>query len=184
MLTMNKKPFEKSGIFRSGFTLLEMAIGIIAAAVLTMSVGVLLADGQKYYNRLYTRVNGPSATDTYVVRQAFDAICRKASWRKCIISPDNSELTLYYYRTGSTSLIPDQYAHFYISDGQLFVEHRDLKSGTWIPDTSIDTTQVLLASQVNEVKFSTQGTAVSILLFFEQQTGALPVSCTAVRHNE
>ena len=184
MLTMNKKPFEKSVVFRPGFTLLEMAIGIIAAAILTMSVGILLADGQKYYNRLYTRVNGTGATDTYVVRQAFDAICRKSSWRKCIISPDGSELTLYYYRTGSTSIIPDQYAWFYISDGQLFVEHGDLKSGTWIPDTSIAATQVFLASRVNKVKFSMQGTAVSVLLFFEQQTEALPVGCTAVRHNE
>ena len=68
-----------------GFTLIEMMVVIALAGVMTLGVGIFLANGQRNWNRLFGRVYGETAIDGFAAHKAFDSVCRKASTRKYVI---------------------------------------------------------------------------------------------------
>lgn len=177
----NTVSFERRRI--GGFTLIELLVAAASGVILVFCVGTLLAGGQKQWTQMNTRVNGEATVGGYVAARVFDSVCRKATWKTCVLS-GNNDLTLYYYPSGSTASIPEKYAQFYINNNQLLVKYGSLKSGEWTPDTSVQTTSVVLASSVQSVQFSVQGKAVSMVLSFNAAAGLPPVSCTAVRNND
>lgn len=167
-----------------GFTLIEMLVAIVASSILILCVGTLLASSQQQFNRINNRVNGSIATDGLAAQRTFDAICRKSSWRKCELDISGSDLTLYYYRTGSSSSIPEKYARFHLIGEQLVVDNGDLKSGQWIPDTSSTPARMVLADQVENVQFTVQDQSISMVLTFDSAAKVQPITCASVRNNQ
>jgi len=170
-------------IRNNGFTLIETLVVIALAGILTVGVGVLLADGQKSWNRSFDRVYGDSAVNGFTAQAAFEAVCRKASTRKYVLGDGGASLELYYRDDDSTASTPENYARFYLSNNELFVEYGLMQTGTWRPDSSGTTSTVKLAGDVETLKFTAQGTSVQMYLDY---TGPdiTPVVCSCVRHND
>jgi hypothetical protein len=168
---------------RQGFTLVEVVVSSAACAIVTFSIGAILVGSQKQWSQLNTRVNGNITTGAYAATGAFDAVCRKSTWKTCELTPSQDDLTLYYYHSESTSVHPEKYARFYLDQDQLRVQYGDLKSGEWTADPSITPNEVLLADNIQSLQFSIQGKAVSMCIQFNPNTNAPPVNYTAVRNN-
>lgn len=163
--------------------MMEILVVISMAGILTLGAGVLLANGQKSWNRSISRVYGDSAVDGFVVQKAFDTVCRKASTRKYVLSEDADSLELYYWDGSSSATTPENYARFYKADDEVFVVHGKTLDGTWQPDESTSTTGIKLASDVESLKFTIQGTSVQMFLSYTDED-LMPVVCSSVRHND
>jgi prepilin-type N-terminal cleavage/methylation domain-containing protein len=167
----------------NGFTLIEVMIVIAIAGIITLGVGVLLANGQKSWGSLSERVYGDSAIDSFAVQKAFDAVCRKSSLRKYVLNGAANSLELYYWDTSSTASTPENYARFYLNDEDMFVEYGTTQTGTWQPDTGASVTTIKLARDVESLKFTVQGTSVQMFLNYIDEK-MMPVVCSSVRHND
>ena len=175
---------QKSQIIRiRGFTLTELVAVIAMVGIMTLGVGVLLANSQKSLGNLFGRVYSDSAIDSFAAQKAFDTVCRKASLRKYILSEPGDSLELYYWDGSSTAPTPENYARFYQSDDEVFVEYGQNQSGTWQPDTEIDPVTIQLARAVDSVKFTFEGTSVQMYLNYTD-ADMTPMVCSSVRHNE
>ena len=166
-----------------GFTLIEVVVVIAMVGVVTLAVGVLLANSQKSWGNLFERVYGDSAIDSFAAQKAFDTVCRKASLRKHILSESGDSLELYYWDNSSMASIPENYARFYQSDDDLFVEYGKTQTDAWQPDTETDPTTIQVARDVDSAKFTLEGTSVQMYLNYTD-TAMMPVVCSSVRHNE
>ena len=158
-------------LFAGGFTLIELTVAMAAGAILTLCVGILIADNQKNFNQIYRRVNGDATTDGFAARKAFDSICRKASLRNYFLSEDLQTLEVYYFSPASTGTFPDKYACFYPSGSDLILEHGTLKPDTWEKDDSIPST-FALARNLDRVQFQVNGTAMQMFLYFDSSANA------------
>ncbi|MHC4290874.1 MAG: type II secretion system protein [Planctomycetota bacterium] len=167
----------------NAFTMIEVVVVIAMVGIITLGAGVLLANGQKSWGQLFGRVYGDSAIDSFAAQQAFDAVCRKASLRKHDLNEGGDSLELYYWDTSSTSSTPENYARFYQSGDDMFVEYGTTETGTWQPDDGASVTTIKLASDVDSLKFTVQGTSVQMFLSY---IGAdmMPMVCSSVRHND
>lgn len=177
---MKRKPLQAQA---KGFTLIEVLVVIAMVGIMTLGAGVLLANGQKSWGHLYGRVYGDSATDSFATQKAFDTICRKASLRKYVLSGSADSLELYYWDGSSTASTPENYARFYLNNEDVFVEYGTTQTGTWQPDTGAPVTTVKLASDVESLTFTVEGTSVQMFLSYIDET-MMPVVCSSVRHND
>ena len=166
---------------RKGFNLIELIIVIAAGAILTVTIGIFLADGQRNWNSLYQRVYDHSVVDSFAVHNVFDSICRKASLRKYIINNEGDSLEVYYWDSGSSASTPENYARLYLDGNVLYVEHGKLQSGTWSPDISNAGSPIQIADGIESVKFDAQGTSMQLFLTYQDNT--MPLVCSTVRHN-
>lgn len=166
----------------NAFTLTELVVVIAIAGIITLGIGVLLANSQKSWGQLFNRVYGDSASDSFVIQRAFDTVCRKASTRKYDLSDSGDRIQLYYWDSGSTAATPENYARFYQSENDVLVEYGQLQTGTWQPDTGQSTTTVTLASNIDSLKFTVEGTSIQMFLTY-LDNDLLPVVCSSVRHN-
>ena len=166
-----------------GFTLAETVVAIAAVSILTLGMGILLAHSQQNWGRLYGRVYSASATDSFAIQQTFDTVCRKASLSRYAMSESGDSLELYYWDKDSTASTPENYARFYQNANAAVVEYGVLQDGTWQPDITESTTTVTLASQVQSLKFTVEGTSAQMILTYVD-TDVLPVVCSSVRHND
>ena len=161
----------------------ELVAVMAMVGIITLGVGVLLANSQKSWGTLFGRVYGDSAIDGFVAQKAFDTVCRKASMRKHVLSESGDSLELYYWDDASTASTPENYARFYQSSDEVFVEYGQNQSGTWQPGTEIDPTTIQIARDVDSLKFTFEGTSVQMYLNYTE-ANMTPVVCSTVRHNE
>jgi prepilin-type N-terminal cleavage/methylation domain-containing protein len=166
-----------------GFTLIELVVVIAMVGVLTVGVGVLLANGQRNWGTLTARVYGEPAVGNFAAHKAFDAVCRKASLRKHVLSEPGDSLELYYWNDASTASTPENYARFYQDGDDVFVEYGITQSGTWQPDTNTDPTIIQIAHDVDSLKFTLEGTSIQMYLNYSGEN-MMPMICSSVRHNE
>ena len=161
----------------------ELVTVMAMVGIITLGVGVLLANSQKSWGTLFERVYGGSAIDSFAAHKAFDTVCRKASLRKHVLNESGDSLELYYWDDSSTASTPENYARFYQSNDEVFVEYGQNKSGTWQPDTEADPTTIQIARDVDSLKFTFEGTSVQMYLNYTE-TNIMPMVCSSVRHNE
>ena len=166
-----------------GFTMTELVTVMAIVGIITLGVGVLLANSQKNWGTLFERVYGDSAIDSFAAHKAFDTVCRKASLRKHVLNESGDSLELYYWDDSSTASTPENYARFYQSDDEVFVEYGQNKSGTWQPDTEADPATIQIARDVASLKFTFEGTSVQMYLNYTE-SNMMPMVCSSVRHNE
>jgi Tfp pilus assembly major pilin PilA len=163
---------------RRGFTLIELMITVATVTIVILGVGVALVDSQRGYNRMYDKVHGQVASDSYVVKAAFDKAVRKSSKKRHVLGT-NSIMVFYYKNLASTDL--DSYTTFRMSGATLFADYGDLDAeGNPLAPTSTLT----LARNVEGAEFSVAGACVRMILKINDGKYLRTITCTAVRHNE
>ncbi|MBE0535342.1 MAG: prepilin-type N-terminal cleavage/methylation domain-containing protein [Phycisphaerae bacterium] len=105
-----------------GFTLVELMASILISSVLMVAIGGVVANSHRQWNRMYRRVYGDPVVDAEIARRAFEATARRATHRQCLVDPTGQSITLFYYSDRVVAVV-DRYAWFYVSGGQLCVEH-------------------------------------------------------------
>jgi prepilin-type N-terminal cleavage/methylation domain-containing protein len=167
--------------YRRAFTLIELIITMALSTIIILGMGVILVDNQKGWSMMYDRTYSDVVTDAYIARDVFVKVARKSSIKTSAIGNDREYIQLYYYQNPAVS-IPDRYAKFYVSSGNLLVDHGDLEPGTWNTLSVLST--MTLARNVDSVKFDVTGTSVQMVLSLNNNKEAMTIACSAVRHND
>ena len=164
---------------RRGFSLTELGAVMAMAPVVMLSMGLVLADTQRGWNQMYTRLNNGVAIDAHVARRAFDATVRKSSMSYEQFDAD--EVEVHYYNDPVSSTYLDRYAKFHKDGAELLVEHGQLDSN----GNPIGTPQTItLADNVEAVDFSQYGASVQMVLRLDDGSESLTVMTSAMRQSE
>jgi prepilin-type N-terminal cleavage/methylation domain-containing protein len=166
---------------RRGFTLVELMVTMISAAVLMLAITNVLADNQKSFNQTYERVHGAVVQDAYVARRIFEQLARKSSVRKCLVGTSNEYAEVYYYSSNTAPNL-DRYAKFYLSGTNLMVERGQINPATFAHEGTA-TTQTI-AKNVTSAYFSQTRPCLHMHILINDGKQSLPVTVTAMRHNE
>lgn len=164
---------------RPGFSLIELAVAMIMAFIVILTVGTVLVGSQRGWSRMYNRVYGDVVTDGYVARKTFDVVVRKSSTKRELLG--DGEVELYYYSDVASPTRLDRYARFYKADEELLVDYGELDADGDPLGASFTQT---LAHNVKVADFSVAGVCVKMLLRLDNGSEALTVMSSAVRYNE
>ena len=160
---------------RGGFTLVELTIAAVLAALVISGVGFLMVDGQKGWLQIYNRVSDGVTTDGYVASKTFDKLVRKASRSYSAVNATDDWVELGYYQSLASGL-PDRYALMYESSGDLKVEYG-------IRDPKQPLTTTTLCSNVVNCEFQTVSGSVQMILSLDDGSASAVVMSSAVMHN-
>ena len=155
---------------------------MVSSAVLLLAVVNVLADNQRSFNQTYERVHGDVVVDAYTVRHVFEQLARKASVRKCVVGTGNVSVELYYHST-TTAANLDRYAYFYRDGSDLKVERGEIDPATFAHVSGTSGTQTI-ARNVTSVYFSQTRPCLHMHVVLNDGKQDLPVTVTAMRHNE
>ncbi|MHC4477501.1 MAG: hypothetical protein ACYTEL_17780 [Planctomycetota bacterium] len=161
---------------RGGFTITELVISIVACVIVTLVVGVVLADGQRGWNKMFNRTYSEIVTDSYVARRTFDLVVRNASRERFELDAAGNWLEVYTY-SSDTAPDPDHYARFYVSGDQLMLERGQIDPRSTL---SVDP----ICSNVSNCTFCRIGRSAQMVLTLDDGTQSATVTCSAVLHNE
>ena len=161
---------------RRGFTLIELVITVVVSTIVIIGIGVVLADSQRGWNKMYNRVYSDVVTDGYVARKMFDAVIRKASREKLLVDDAGNWIEVYYYADGSSTII-DRYARFYETEGQLNIEYGKLD-----PRETLTTQTV--CENVSDCVFKGTGCSAQMMLTLDNGLQTATVTSSAVMHNQ
>lgn len=162
---------------RRGFTLIELMVTIWMVAIVLLGVAVALVDSQRGWHKMYNRVYGDVATDSYVAKKVFDSVVRKSSIKRYVLGLDN--LTVFYYED-LTSTKLDRYANFRRDATKLLVDYGELDAEE---DPLSPSSTMALARNVRAVDFAVDGVSVRMVLRLDDGGEAVTVTSSAVRHN-
>ena len=167
---------------RRGFTLTELAVVVLIAPFVMLSMGIVLVDSQRGWNQMFNRVNNNGVVnDGYVARKAFDAVVRKSS----IIRENlgDGEIELYYYNDPANSTRLDRYARFYVDDTELLLDYGQLDLNG---NPSEITQTITLANNVEAVNFYVNSAYLHVQMVLRLNNGSesLIVMTSAMRHHE
>jgi len=163
---------------RHGFTLIELVVAMVAAVIVILGIGIILADSQRGWHRMYNRVYSDVVVDSYVARKRFDVVIRKASSENFLLDDAGSWIEVYYYADSSSAVV-DRYARFYESDAddQLNVEYGKLN-----PRETL-TTQTI-CDNVSDCIFKRAGRSAQMILTLDNGSQTATVTSSAVMHNQ
>lgn len=163
---------------KKGFTLIELMITVATLTIVLLGIGVALVDSQKGYSKMYNRVHGEVATDSYTVKKVFDNTIRRSSQKRYVLGTSN--LAVFYYSTPTASQL-DRYANFRVAGGTLYVDYGSVdSSGTALTASSTTTA----ARHVTGINFEVDGACVKMVLTLDDGKEKSTVTCSAVRHNQ
>lgn len=168
--------------FPTAFTLTELVITTLVTVIIISTLGIVLADSHRGWNRMYNHVHSDVVSDSHVAKRVFNVVVRKSSTRQIDLG-DNGEFVKVYYYKDLTSHKLDKYATFYTSGGRLLVNYGltgTSESSMSASNTSRTTT---LAHNVKSASFSVNGASVQMILELDNGREALTVTCSAIRHN-
>jgi len=154
----------------------ELVITAAITSIVALAIGVVIVDGQSSWNVMYDRVNSDVITDGYVARTKFDAVMRKASREKFLLGSSGGSVEVYYYADDS-STVPDRYARFYTTDGDLNLDCGQLNPRTTL---SVDT----ICGNVSACTFKQVGRSVQMILTLDNGTQTNMVVSSAVTQNQ
>ena len=163
-----------------GITLLEITVAMIIGVIVVFSTGITLLDGHKGWQKIYRRINGPVANDSYVTETMFRSIIRKSSRNRYRVGTYGQSLEVYYYSDGALTK-PDRYARFYTTDRNMFVDQGQINADTYTA-LNVDTT-LKLASTIDSATFSVCGTTASAFLRMQHNEESANVVISAIRQN-
>jgi len=177
-----KKISRRKITVRSGFTLLELVIALAIAAVVIVAVGFIVADSQRAWGAMYNRIYSDAATDSYVAAKEFDAVVRKASGEKFLLSESSDWVEVYYAGDASSGVV-DSYARFSYtagsgdSKGRLLVEYGRLN-----PKEALATK--IISENVSACVFKASGRSIQMMLTLNDGSQAVTVISSAFMHNQ
>jgi hypothetical protein len=167
---------KKKPISRRGFSIIEIVVAAAASIIVIIALGTVLAEGQRSWNRMYDRTFSDVVTDSYVARNRFDAVIRKASRERLLLDDAGSWIEVYYYADDSSTAV-DRYARFYVAGGDLNVEYGKLD-----PTETLSTQTV--CSNVSSCVFKATGRSVQMILILDNGSQTATITSSAVMHNE
>ncbi len=159
-----------------GVTLVELCATMALLGIMLCAVGFVLVQVQRSWQRTYDTTHGEVANDAHVARVAFEKLTRGASQSEFAIDPAGQWAEVNYRYTDPLGT-PDRYARFYLSGGQLMVEH-----GIIDPRQTLRTE--VLARNVTMVKFEQHGVPLQMQLSLGSGQNSTTVLTSAVMHNE
>jgi len=158
-----------------GFTLTEMVIAMVLSTIVLLVVGIVLADSQRGWNKMYNRTYCDVVTDGYIARKMFDAVMRRASGERLLLDEGGNWVEVYYYADGDSPVV-DRYARFYESEGSLNVEYGELDPRATL---SVNT----VCENVSGCVFKQAGRSAQMILTLDDGTQTATVVSSAVVHN-
>lgn len=166
----------QSGNGRRGFTLVEMMAAVAASTIVVFAIGMLIADSQRAWNRMYAKENSNLVADSFGARRAFEAVVRKCSSTKLMMDSSGSAFEAYYYSDGSPVL--DLYARFYTSDtGDLVIEYGQLD-----PRETLEVQKI--CENVSSCVFENSGRSIQMTLTIDDGSDSVTVVSSAILHNQ
>ena len=160
-----------------GFTIVELVLAIVLAAMVMFGIGVVVVDSQRGWHRMYDRIYSDVVTDSYVARKTFDRVIRKASGERFLLDDAGDWIEVYYY-ADSNSTDVDRYARFYYEgDGQLNVEYGRLDPRETL---SIHT----VCGNVSNCVFKGVGCSAQMILTLDNGLQTATVISSSVMHNQ
>jgi len=196
---------EKNKHFRSGITLIELMISVLAAFILLIGIAGILAAGHKNFKTMLKRTSQGVVPDAYVAKRVFDKIIRKSSIKRLdppeVYSPlGSNELYVYYYLDPTIVIdnegyTPDKYAHFYLNGTQFILDTGAVTGNFGVSPPGLpildQESKLILADNINSVSFKVSNHAIQMVLILDSQTGSsdplgtlkMTVTSTAIQHN-
>ena len=166
---------KKNLIIQQGFTVTELLITILIAAIMLLGIGAVLSDSQKAWTRMHNVVFSETATDLYVARQAFDTVIRKASRERMSLDVDGHWMEIYCYEDQDSMEI-DHYIRLYEDNGSLKVEHGKLDPRSMVSVSTI-------CNNVSSCVFKRKGRSAQMILTLDDGVQTLTVVSSAILHN-
>ena len=140
----------------SGFTLIEMIIGMAVMIIVAAAIGGIIVDNQRSWSVLYAQVNSDIVTDGFVARKKFDTVMRSASGSQIDIADNGQSIEVNYYASDASTSI-DRYGKFFIYNNTLYYEYGKLE-----PKEKIATETI--CSNVTKCTFKKEGISVQMIL--------------------
>lgn len=195
---------EKNKHFRSGITLIEVIIAVLAAVILMIGITGILAAGHKNFKTMLKRTSQGVVPDAYVAKRVFDKVVRKSSIKR-LDPPEvydlegSNYLYVYYYSNPDfifVGSIPDKYAHFYLNGTQFIVDRGAVSGDFGVPPPDLPINpdhelRLILANNINSVTFTESNHSIQMVLMLDSETGSsdplgtlkMTVTSTAIQHN-
>ena len=159
-----------------GFTLIELAITMAISVIVILALSVVMADNQRGWNRMYTRIYAEAVEDGYVARRTFERIVRQSSSASVTLDPGGQWVeTQYFANPGDTAL--SRYARFHVDSQELKVEHGNLS-----PKTATDVQAI--CSGVTSCAFTLSGEAVQMILALDDGEVQKTILAAALLNNQ
>lgn len=159
-----------------GFTIVELMITTVIMVIVGLAIGVVIADGQTGWNVMYDRINSDVSMDGYAARKKFDAVMRRASGERFLLTGDGSWIEAYSYANSASTEV-DRYWRFYVADGDLIAEHGQVEPRQTL---SVET----VCQNVVACTFGQIGKAVQMTLILDNGTQTNTIVSSAVAHNQ
>ncbi|MHC4154821.1 MAG: PulJ/GspJ family protein [Planctomycetota bacterium] len=163
---------------RAGFTLVELMITATTLFIILLGVGVALVDSQRGYHKMYDRVHGAVATDSYSAKLLFDKVIRRSSRKRYVLG--TSSFAVFYYSSPASGVL-DRYANFRLEGGTLFVDYGVVDADGNVQNVS---NTMVAARNVLAANFSVDGACVKMVLKLDDGKQRVTVTCSALRHND
>jgi hypothetical protein len=163
----------------SGLTLVELSIVMVISVIVLLGLGIVLADSEYSWQKMYERANGQVETDTLVAQKTFDAIVRKAVSDNFLLDTGGHWVEVYYCSSVDLDSA-DRYARFYcIGDPnrQLNVEYGQLN-----PKQTLSTQT--LCNNVSSCVFKNSGKSIFMILTLSKGSLTLTTVSSAFMNNK
>jgi Tfp pilus assembly protein PilV len=172
------KPVKKRKL-HCGFTLVELSIVMFISVIVILGLGIVLADSERSWQKMYERANGQVETDTLVAQKTFNAIVRKAVSDNFLLDTSGHWVEVYY-SSSDTSALANRYARFYCTsdpNGQVNVEYGQLN-----PKQTLSTQT--LCNNVSSCVFKKSGKSILMILTLSKDSLTLTAASSAFMHNQ
>ena len=173
-----RQMLKKKSANRKGFTLVEMMISVAFMGIITLGVGIVLADTQRGWSTLYNRVYSGVTADAEMSTRTFNSVVRKASRNNILLDETGTWVEVSYYQDLDSSYL-DQYARFYTSGNELKVTYYSIDTVGEINELLTQT----LCSNVSSCVFLPADGSVQMILRLESESETTTVVSSAVAHN-
>ena len=160
-----------------GFTIVELMIAVMLAAIVMFGIGFMVVDSQRGWHRMYNRIYSDVATDSYVARKTFDSVIRKASSEMFLLDAAGNWLEVYYYADASSTVV-DRYARFSY-DG---IDQLDIEYGIVEPRQTLSIRPV--CENVSGCVFKASGRSVQMILTLDDGSQTATIVSSSVMHNQ
>jgi len=167
---MKQRPTKR---YHAGFTLVEMAVSMLATSVLILATGAFLADYQRAFNDTYDYAYSSARESDAAARAVFyDTVRQAAASGAASVGAGGSWLEVRYYSQPESTAL-DRSARFYLSEQNLLLERTDFDTGQSLGVQTV-------CGNVASVAFALTGGSARMFLELDDGSSTRLVNAAAV----